>query len=797
MSRMHRYLLGPRAALVGLLALLLTAGTATASTYTITLDGTPLTMTTTTVGEKATASFVGTAGHRLSVRVSSATIQSYTISVKNPDGTTLKSAGPWNVTGGFLGPVTLATTGTYKIVIAPSSTYKGRAVVLAYDVPPDATGAIATDGTTATQTYTTPGQNGTLTFSATAGQRISLMAGGGSTTARNVTVSIKSPTNAIVLAATPVGTTGLFFGPLTLTETGTYTITANPPKTTTGSTDYQLWIVPPDQTGTLTIGGGNQVLTFAAAGQNASLTFTGTAAQKLTLSVAASLSGGGATVKVRKPDNTVLSTLAVTNAGTLMEPTTLATTGTYTVTVDPTNQNVGTVTLNLYSSPADLSGSLTSGTPTTLNLATIGQNASYTVTGTSGQYLALRFANDSISSTSVSVKTPSATTLIAATTFNASGKFFDGVVLPATGTYTISINPQSVATGSVDVTAYVYTNPTPYTAVLGTPLTVTTLPGQNVAITFTAPAAPNKVSILLNGITDGTTGSSGITATLSKAGVTVSSFTFGNSDKFVEPMTLTAGAAYKLLLDPAGSNAGSITTTVYSVPPDASFPALTLGTPTAISVAIPGQNMTTTFTGTLGHSLSLWFDTNTIGNPISSPTVVTLTSPTNATVYTYNLYQHDSMVEPVVLPANGVYTLSFNPNGANLGSFNVTAYDVPADATATATMGGPTVTATTTVPGQNAQFTVVTTSAAQITISFDVSSATNAFISVWKAGVLVKAASSFSSTPGDTVSFTPAAGTNTYVIKVDPTVNNVGDYVISVAKTVPGRRRLFGRRRPI
>lgn len=780
MSRMHRYLLGPRAALVGLLALLLTAGTATASTYTITLDGTPLTMTTTTVGEKATASFVGTAGHRLSVRVSSATIQSYTISVKNPDGTTLKSAGPWNVTGGFLGPVTMATTGTYKIVIAPSSTYKGRAVVMAYDVPTDASGSILTDGTTATQTYTTPGQNGTLTFSATAGQRISLMAGGGSTTARNVTVSIKSPTSAIVLAATPVGTTGLFFGPLTLTETGTYTITANPPKTTTGSTDYQLWIVPADQTGTLTIGGGNQVLTFAAAGQNASYTFTGTAAQKLTLSVAASLSGGGATVKVRKPDNTVLSTLAVTNAGTLMEPTTLATTGTYTVTVDPTSQAVGTVTLNLYSSPADLSGSLTSGTPTTLNLATIGQNASYTVTGTLNQYLALRFANDSISSTSVSVKTPSATTLIPATTVTTSGKFIDGVVLPATGTYTISINPQSVATGSVDVTAYVYTNPTPYTATLGTPLTVTTIPGQNAAITFVAAAAPNKDSILLNGITDGTTGTSGITATLTTGGTTVSTFTFGNSDKFVEPMNLTAGATYKLLLDPAGSNSGSITTTIYSVPADAAF-TNALGTPTAISVAIPGQNMKTTFTGTAGHLLSLWFDTNTIGNPISSPTVVTLTSPTSTTVETFNLFAHDTMIEPVTLPSTGPYTLSFNPTGANLGSFNVTAYDVPADATNTATIGGGNVTATTTVPGQNAQFTFTSTTAATVTISLDISSATDAFISVWKAGVLVKAPSSFTTNPGDTVSFTPAAGTNTYVIKVDPAVNNVGAYVVSVS----------------
>ena len=46
---------------------------------------------------------------------------------------------------------------------------------------------------------------------------------------------------------------------------------------------------------------------------------------------------------------------------------------------------------------------------------------------------------------------------------------------------------------------------------------------------------------------------------------------------------------------------------------------------------------------------------------------------------------------------------------------------------------------------------------------------------------MVKAASSFTTNPGDTVSFTPAAGTNTYVIKVDPAVNNVGAYVVSVS----------------
>jgi hypothetical protein len=735
-------------------------------------------MKTTSAGEKATASFTGTAGHRLSVRVSSSTIRSFTVAVKNPDGTTLKSVGPWGVSGGFLGPVTMATTGTYKIQIIPSSTYTGKAVVQAWDVPDDLVTAIPADGTLTTQTYAAPGQNGTLTFTGTAGQRVSLLAGGGSTTAKNVAVSIKAPSGATVLASTAVGYSSSFFGPFTLAETGTYTITANPKSYLIGTCEFQLWTVAADQTGTLTMGGGNQVLSFPAPGQNASLTFAGTSGQKVTLAVSpVSLANvTAATVTIRKPDNTLLSTLAVTNSGTLLEPTTLPATGTYTVSVDPTAQATGSITLSLYLSPSDLTGTLSSGTPSTLNVATIGQNASYTITGTTGQYLALRFANDSIASTSVSVKTPTNTTLIAATTVTTSGKFIDGVVLPATGTYTISINPQSVSTGSVDVTAYVYTNPTPYTATLGTPLTITTIPGQNAAITFTA---TSKVSILLNGITDGTTGSSGITATLTTGATTVTSFTFGNSDKFVEPMTLTAGATYKLTLDPAGSNSGSITATIYSVPADATV-AGALGTTSPISVGTPGQGAKLTFAGTAGHSLSLWFDTVTIGNPVFNATVVTLTTQTGTVVKTYNLFQHDSFFEPVTLPTTGTYTLSFNPNGANTGSFNVTPYDVPADATATATIGPSGVTATTTVPGQNGQISFTSTTNTQVTITYDVTSTAGyANISVLKAGVVVKSA--VGCNPGDSFTFTPATGTNTYVIKVDPTVNNIGDLVIFVS----------------
>src|SRR5262249_39749572 len=144
------------------------------------------------------------------------------------------------------------------------------------------------------------------------------------TSAKNVTVGIKAPSGATVLANTAVGTGGMFFDPMTLAENGTYTISINPPKNTTGTNNYQLWTVPADQSGTLTLGT-PQALTFNTPGQNASYTFTGTSGQKLTFSATGSTLNS--TIKIRKPDSTVLSTLTTVstngNAGALMEPTTL------------------------------------------------------------------------------------------------------------------------------------------------------------------------------------------------------------------------------------------------------------------------------------------------------------------------------------------------------------------------------------------------------------------------------------------------------------------------------------------
>ena len=792
LDSLHVRRLTPRIALAVAFVAMLTAGNAVASNTTITLDGTPITATTTTAGEKAGISFTGTAGHRVSVRISSSSVTNYTIALKAPDGSIVKTSGTWGVAGGFMGPVTLpAQTGTYKFIITPASTLKGKWTVAAWDVPADATGAITTDGTQTTQTYSAPGQNGTLTFSGTVGQRISFLAGSGvTTTAKNVTVSIKAPSGATVLAATPVGTGGMFFDPMTLAENGTYTISVNPPKYTTGTTAYQLWTVPADQTGTLTLGGGAQALTFNTPGQNASYTFTGTSGQKVTFS--ATSSSLNSTIKIKKPDGTLLSTLTtvstVGNSGALMEPTTLPATGTYTVTVDPTAQATGSVTINAYVSPADLSGTLTSGTPTTATFATVGQNASYTISGTAGQYLAVRFDQDTISSAKVNVLTPANATLGSDTgTIGTTGKFFDGVVLPTTGTYKVTVDPQGTYTGSVNVTAYVYSNPSTQAATLGTPLVVTTVPGQNAQITFTAAA---KDSIQFSNVTAGSPGATGIVATLYQGSTQIGSpWTFGNNGLFIDTMSLTNGVTYKLLLDPQGQNSGSVTTTIYSVPADATTTATVNttnpGTAASLSIGTPGQNGSITFSGTTGHSLSMSFSNVTIGNAFGAGTTVTLLSPSNATVTSFTLNAHDTFIEPVALTSTGTYTLKFDPSGNFTGGFNLNLYDVPADATGTATINGTTQTATTVVPGQNMQVSFTESSTSPITVSYDVTSDCVANLSLYKGSVSVAnlVTNWGQHFQGDTMpAFTPVAGTNTYVVKVDPLTTCVGGAVVFVTQ---------------
>ena len=312
-------------------------------------------------GQNALVRFDGVAGRRVSVLLSNVTIGTSTccsarVSILKPDGSTLVFATPFGTTGGFVDTKTLPVSGTYTILVDPQLTDVGSATLTLYDVPPDVTGSMTPGGSPLTVTMgPTPGQNALVTFSGTQGQRISLGMSNvtiGTSTCCSARVSITSPDNSTLVYATPVGRNGGFLDTKVLPMTGTYTILVDPQGADLGSMTLNLYDVPPDLTGTIAIGGGPVSLTLAPTpGQNATLTFNGTATQRVSLRLSNVTIGNtsccGARISILKPDGTtVVPPILVGTFGATITAT-LPVTGVYSIGIDPQQAYVGGITLTL------------------------------------------------------------------------------------------------------------------------------------------------------------------------------------------------------------------------------------------------------------------------------------------------------------------------------------------------------------------------------------------------------------------------------------------------------------------
>lgn len=719
------------AASVGALAIV--AGPATASSYTLTANGTPVTTTTTTGGENATLTFAGTAGNRVSVKISGVTMSpkpntGIKVSILKPDGTTLVSPFDVGSAGTWMEPVATPVTGSYKLILDGQSTYKGKATVTMWTVPADQTAAATPGGASGTVALTTPGQNGTVTFTATAGHRygVKLAPVTVSGNALNSTrVSVLKPDLSVLVANTSFGSSGAFLEPFTTVAGGTYTLKIDPRQWYVGNVTATVYDVAADQAGTITAGT-PLPLTFAAgnAGQNATETFSGTAGQKVSLNLSAVTVGAntisGTKVSILKPDATTL--VAATDVGTtgkFIEPVTLPTTGNYTIKVDPQGANTGGITLSLANFGSDTTGTITAnGSSTVVTSTAAGQNGTLTFTGSVGQRVALNASTNfgsMFAGAKVSIKSPTGTSVLAPVGVGTSNYFVEPITLAAAGTYTIKVDPDGANTGNV--TLNLYTVPNDLSAALtaggaGVAL-ANTVPGQNMKFTFTATAG-QKVSIKLNPVTIGSSAISGTNVSLIKGTTTVGLPTVvGTNGGYIDVTTLATAGTYTLKVDPQGVNTGSLTAQLYTVPNDISS-AITAGgagtTPVTVTNTVPGQNMKLTFTGTLNQRISLDFSNVSIGSSPGGGTLVTILKP-DGTTFTgpFSLGTDGSFMDMKVLPVAGLYTIKLDPIGANTGSATLKLYTVPADISLTGLAGlsknGATVTPTTTVPGQNATVT--------------------------------------------------------------------------------------------
>jgi len=339
----------------------------------------------------------------------------------------------------------------------------------------------------------TAGKIGLRLFDGTEGQRIYLDITSVSAQS-NAYVNIYNPDGTLLASVTASFSTPTYIDAIRLPATGTYSIMLAPWASGTASATFTLLDVAPEFTSSIIPGGPSVTATTTTAGQNARLTFSGTAGQIISLRMTGVTIGSTTWVYIYNPNGTTFLSFTINvSSGGWLDATTLPSTGAYTILVDPNTTNTGSATLALHN-VVHLTGSITAGgAAVPLAINTPGQNASYTFSGTAGQQISLNITNVTVAGSTVYIKKPDGTTLTS-TSFGTGGSFIDNTTLPATGTYTILADPSIYNTGNLTLSLYDTADLTGTISSGGAPVTVNiTSPGQNARLTFSA-VAGQKVS---------------------------------------------------------------------------------------------------------------------------------------------------------------------------------------------------------------------------------------------------------------------------------------------------------------
>jgi hypothetical protein len=321
-----------------------------ASVATFRLDGPTATMRIGQPGDVAKLTFTATAGQKMYVDVVSSTLpdECGMIGLRDPAD---KPVANGCVIGGKgrIDAVILPATGTYTIVLDPNGNATGEAVVHLVSAKDEA-GAISPDGPAATATVSDAGGVARLSFAGTAGEKVFVDVLDSTLPDECGVISLLDPANQRLAAGCIISGKG-YVDATVLPNAGRYTVLIDPADKNTGVTHVRL-VVAHDTQATITIGGPAVVATVGQAGAVARLTFTGTAGQKVyVVGASATLPDECGLLQLKDPAGKSLAGgCVIAGKGGIAERDgyQLATSGQYTIVLDPGGHNTGAVTLTVH-----------------------------------------------------------------------------------------------------------------------------------------------------------------------------------------------------------------------------------------------------------------------------------------------------------------------------------------------------------------------------------------------------------------------------------------------------------------
>lgn len=550
-----------------------------------------------------------------------------------------------------------------------------------------------------------------LVFDGTAGQRVSInaiMVNSQPFFSFSCDISVRNPNGSVLIPPVSTFSNDGFVEPFTLPVTGTYTVLLDKGGSfnsfNSGIAKVTLYDVLPDATGSIQIDGPSVTVGNAEPGQNIRLSFDGAAGQTI------NASGfvlppyiGSSSISILTSDGGVVfgpSTMLQSPSGLPLtafgERIVLPVSGSYTLLIDHARGGIFPVTVRLNTPPPDVVVPIeANGNPVTASTTESGQNIRLTFDGNANQRISLKIASFSFNNGGqMTILQPNG--FVLTNGFISGPRFFDTMVLPETGSYSIVLDPAGSWTGSATVSLYTVPPDAVGDLILdGPPVTVSAgTPGQNIEFTFDG--TDNQI-VNLN-FTNLSIGLSQVTVNRPD-GSAMNFFVMPASGRFLENLVLPTAGTYSVEIDLLGEATGSVTGTLSSPPTDI-IGTIVVGGPTvSLDFANPGQRARLSFSGQATKSYVLQFSNVSVGT-----SKISVLKP-NGTVFIQNIAVTSSggTVLLDTLPVDGSYTIVIDPDAAQIGLMTVALSELQ-DVEQDLQYNGSPVTAATTLSGQKIRF---------------------------------------------------------------------------------------------